>query len=86
MAAGERAMNEPLLHPDRELVSMRKRADYYEWLLSRMRQFVREHLEVDDRDFPLWLAHKTALEGVPDNDEIPTTQRQDNQHTDKRIS
>ena len=80
-------MNEPLLHPDRELASMRKRADYYEWLLSRMRQFVREHLEVDDRDFPLWLAHKTALEGVPDcPDEILTTQKKDNQHTDKRIS
>jgi len=80
-------MNEPLLHPDTELVSMRKRADYYEWLLSRMRQFVREHLEVDDRDFPLWLAHKTALEGIPDcPDEILTTQKKDNQHTDKRIS
>ena len=25
-------MNEPLLHPDTELASMRKRADYYEWL------------------------------------------------------
>ena len=53
---------------------------------SVVRQFVREHLEVDDRDFPLWLAHKTALEGVPDNDEILTTQKKDNQHTDKRIS
>ena len=78
-------MNEPLLHPDTELASMRKRADYYEWLLSRMRQFVRAHLEVDDRDFPRWLAHKTALEGVPDNDEILTTQKQDNKHNYKRI-
>jgi hypothetical protein len=45
-----------------------------------MRHCVREHLEVDDRDFPLWLSHKTALEGIPETDteKSPTTTKPTN--------
>ena len=61
-------MNEPLLTPDMELLSLRKRADYMEWLLARYRQYAREQLNVSEHEFTLWLAHKTAIEGIPDTD------------------
>ena len=61
-------MNEPLLTPDKELLSLRKRADYMEWLLARYRQYAREQLNVSENEFTLWLAHRTAVEGIPDTD------------------
>ena len=49
-------------------MSLRKRADYFEWLLARYRQYAREQLNVSENEFTLWLAHRTAVEGIPDTD------------------
>ena len=57
-------MNEPLLTPDKELLSLRKRADYMKWLLARYRHQVREQLNVSEHEFTLWLAQKQPLKGV----------------------
>ena len=58
--------NEPNISREEELRSLYKRSEYFEWLLSRYRQYAREQLNINEQEFTTWLAFQTASEGIPD--------------------